>query len=217
MPQRQPVALKMLPSSPSGPGIKVRGRQPSSVPRGPNPSLSARPATPKNETLFHPWTPCTGFSSVSEAKGVRSIVPASVPNHYFHSFGCARSSSAPKMLGQAFVQAHKGRRWLLKEQILHSIFTPDDIAFIPKIAPDRLWNLCVPFHLVILQLFTETITIVILSERVKRNASFLGCSWCFLCTSEHDFFTPNQLFHFLQAVKFSAPKSAAVLRLTPSS
>lgn len=87
----------------------------------------------------HPYSALgshTRLNRVSEAKGVRRIVPASVTNHYFHSFGRV-SSSAPKMLGQVFVQPHK-RRWLLKEQILHSIFTPDDIAFIPKIAPDRL-------------------------------------------------------------------------------
>lgn len=83
----------------------------------------------------------TRFSRVSEAKGVRRIIPASVTNHHFHSFGCA-CSSAPKMLGQAFVQPHKRRRWLLKEQISHSIFTPDDIAFIPKIAADRLGGTC---------------------------------------------------------------------------
>lgn len=49
------------------------------------------------------------LSRASEAKGVRRIIPASVINHYFHSFGRA-SFSAPKMLGQAFVQPHKRRR-----------------------------------------------------------------------------------------------------------
>lgn len=47
----------------------------------------------------------TGFSRVSEAKGVRRIISASVINHYFHSFG-RTSSSALKTLGQCFFQ-HK--------------------------------------------------------------------------------------------------------------
>lgn len=81
------------------------------------------------------------LSRVSEAKGVRRIISASGINHYFHSSGRA-SSSAPNMLGQAFVQPRKRRGCLLKEQILHSIFTPDDIAFIPKITPDRLGGTC---------------------------------------------------------------------------
>lgn len=53
----------------------------------------------------------------SAAKGVRRIVSASGINHYFHSSGCA-SSSVPNMLDQAFVQPHKRRGCLLKEQIL---------------------------------------------------------------------------------------------------
>lgn len=47
----------------------------------------------------------TRLSRVSEAKGVRRIIPASVINHYFHSFGRA-SPSAPKTLGQCFFR-HK--------------------------------------------------------------------------------------------------------------
>lgn len=90
----------------------------------------------------------TRLSRVSEAKGVRRIISASGINHYFHSSGCV-SSLAPKMLGQAFVQPHKRRGWLLKEQILHSIFTPDDIAFILKITPDRLGGTCSFFFILL--------------------------------------------------------------------
>lgn len=78
-------------------------------------SLGSRSQPLKQASHSRERHPCSTLgrhirlSRASEAKGVRRIIPASVINHYFHSFGRA-SFSAPKMLGQAFVQPHKRRR-----------------------------------------------------------------------------------------------------------
>lgn len=44
----------------SGPGIKVRGRQPSSIPWGPQPGLSTRPTLPAHITLVPPLASTSG-------------------------------------------------------------------------------------------------------------------------------------------------------------
>lgn len=125
------------------------------------PSLPLHWASPSRE--HHPCSTLglhIGLRRVSEARGVRGIVPASVMNRYFHSFGRVFSRALkalgqrcfrPKrLMSQAFVQPHKRRGWLLKEQTLHSIFTPDDTALIPKITPDLLDGTCSFFFILFL-------------------------------------------------------------------
>lgn len=114
---------------PLWPRNQGRGRQPSSVLWGPNPSLSARPALPENITLVPPLDSTAG-SAGSEARGVRRIITASVINHQFHSFGRA-SCAAPKTLGQCFLQ-HKtpglpGLCWASQKQ--GTVIKRTDFAF----------------------------------------------------------------------------------------
>lgn len=159
MPQRQICGLEDASLHPLWPRNQGQGQTTKLSSLG-SPSQPLNQASPTRE--HHPCSTLGLYirlSRVSEAKGVRRIIPASVMNHYFHSFGCA-FPWAPKTLGQccfqpkrltcqAFVQPHKRRGWLLKEQTLHSIFTPDDIALIPKITPDRLGGNCSFFFILL--------------------------------------------------------------------
>lgn len=135
----------------AGSGIKVRGRQPNSS------SLESQtqPLFQRTLALFHPWTPHKAQLSVP---GGGCVQTPSVCTHLFQFFWLHflnPEDSGPGLLSvicQTFVQPHKRKGgWLLKEQFLHSIFTPRDIALVPKITPDHQGlMLLLPFHLVIL-------------------------------------------------------------------
>lgn len=92
---------------------------------------------------------------------------------------------------------------LLKEQILRSIFTPCDIALIPKIAPDRQGG---SFSFLFLFCFVSFGYVEAVygdchhSDRIRAGQMerrILGLLVACLCTRKHDFFTPNHVFHFL--------------------
>lgn len=132
---------------PLWPRNQGQGRQLSSAPWGSPLCLSTGPAHPENIILVPPSDSTSAQESLRGQGCERSR--SSVCYEPLFPFLWRGSSRALKALGQRCFWPHK-RGWLAKEQTLHSIFTPDDTALIPKITPDLLDGTCWFFFILLL-------------------------------------------------------------------